>query len=359
VIGINFSLRKNRERLAISLGTLALFAWVPCGDALAAAVCSPTGFVRDNINLTAALINPGDISGDIDATGCHIGVYYYMQNGHVRNANIHGATYFGIVNNGATVEVANSTISDIGDKPFSGDQHGVAIYWAFGSAAKGNIHDNFIWNYQKGGIVVNGAAASANIQQNTVIGFGPVNFIAQNGIQAGYGANTQIQQNTVSGNSYTGAGKTASGGIILVGGDGYGGPATTNTRVQNNTGLGNDVGVWFSNVDGSGNPVSTATRNTAEGNALVNNAVNNTTGNITGPYQAGISDQGSGDVIQNNYICGPGYPATDNNGLFAIDVTATNNPTVKNNTICGAAPAGMASLLAAPRPGTSKASPVQ
>ena len=358
LIGIDSLLAKSGRSLGISFGALALLACVAPRDAIAAAVCTPTGFVRDGINLTAALINPGDVTGDVDATGCNIGIYYF-QNGRVRNANVHGANYFGIVNNGANVEVANSTISDIGEKPFNGTQHGVAIYFVFGSAAKGNIHDNYVWNYQKGGIVVNGPNASADIRQNTVIGLGPVNFIAQNGIQAGYGANTQIQQNTVSGNSYTGAGKTSSGGIILVGGDCYGGPATTNTRVQNNTGLGNDVGIWFSNLDASCNPVSSQTKNTAQNNALVNNAVNNTTGNGTGPYQAGIADQGSQDVIQGNYICGSGYPGTNTGGLFAIDVTATNNPTVKDNTICGSAPAAMALMLTAQQQGAAKAAPIQ
>jgi hypothetical protein len=313
--------------------------------------------MRDNINLTAALINPGEVSGDVDATGCNIGVYF-SQNGRVRHANIHGANYFGVVNNGADVDVRNSTISDIGEKPFNGTQHGVAIYWAFGSAAKGKIHENYIWNYQKGGIVVNGPNASADIRENTVIGLGPVNFIAQNGIQAGYGADTRIQQNTVSGNSYTGTGQASSGGILLVGGDCYGGPTTTNTPVQNNTGLGNDVGVFFSNLDSACNPVSTPTKNAAEDNALVNNAVNNTTGNGTGPYQAGISDQGSQDVIKENYICGLGYPASDTGGLFAIDVTVTNDPKVKDNTICGSTPVAMARLLTAQRRG-AKAAPVQ
>jgi hypothetical protein len=280
----------------------------------------------------------------------------------VENANVHGARYFGIVNNGAHVEVEDSTVSDIGEKPFNGTQHGVAIYWAIGSSAKGSIHGNYIWNYQKGGIVVNGANSSADIRKNTVIGLGPVNFIAQNGIQAGYGADTEIQENTVVGNSYTGAGQTSSGGILLVGGDCYGGAATTNTRVQGNTGLGNDVGVWFSNLDSACNPVSLSTRNTAKNNALVNNAVNNTTGNRTGPYQAGISDQGSQDVIEENYICGLGYPGTNTGGLFAIDVTATHNPTVKHNTVCGAGPmmaASMASILAPLAAGGTKAAPVQ
>jgi hypothetical protein len=344
--------------LAISLGTLALFACVPFADAVAGAVCSPTGFMRDNINLTAALINPGDVSGDVDATGCNIGIYF-SQNGRVKNANIHGANYFGIVNNGAEVDVRNSTISDIGEKPFNGTQHGVAIYFAFGSAAKGKIHENYIWNYQKGGIVVNGSSASADIRQNTVIGLGPVNFIAQNGIQAGYGAATRIHDNTVAGNSYTGAGQTSSGGIILVGGDCYGGPATTNTDVENNTGLGNDVGVWFSNLDSVCNPLATPTNNTADHNSVVNNAVNNTTGNGTGPYQAGIADQGDQDVIKDNFICGPGYPGTDTGGLFAIGVTSTNAPKVKDNTICSSAPVAMAHALAALKRGATKAAPVQ
>jgi hypothetical protein len=357
-VGINSPWRTGQGRLALSIGALALFACFPWGDAVAAATCSPTGFMRDNINLTAALINPGDISGDVDATGCHIGVFY-SQNGHVRNANIHGARYYGIVNNGAEVDVRNSTISDIGERPFNGTQHGVAIYWAFGSVAKGKIHDNYIWNYQKGGIVVNGGNASADIRRNTVIGLGPVNFIAQNGIQAGYGADTAIHHNVVVGNSYTGAGQTASGGIILVGGDCYGGAATTNTPVQNNTGLGNDVGVWFSNLDSACNPVLPPTKNTARGNALVNNAVNNTTSSGTTPYQAGISDQGSKDVIEDNYICGLGYPGTDAGGLFAIDVTSTNDPKVKDNTICGSAPVAMASILTLQRRGATKPAPIQ
>lgn len=352
--------------LKAPLYALALFACAPLTDAIAAPTCTATGFVRDSINLTAAQINPATVSGDVDATGCNIGVYYSANaHGHIQNANIHGANYFGIVNNGGHVDVRNSTISDIGEKPINGDQHGVAIYWAAGSAATGDIQNNYIWNYQKGGIVVNGPSSSSHIQQNVVIGLGPVDFIAQNGIQAGFGANTQIEQNIVSGNSYTGSNLAASGGILVVGGDCYGGRPTVDTRVQNNTGLGNDVGVWFSNLDSSCNALSTVTGDTAQNNYLVNNAINNTTGNgPTQGYQAGISDQGDYDVIQNNTICGSGYapPGNAAAALFAIDVTATNNVKVQNNTICQAAPqmaAGLANALAAVATRAAKAAPVQ
>src|ERR1700746_1584343 len=93
---------------------LALFACAPLTHAIAAPACTPTGSVRDNINLTAAQINPATLSGDLDATGCNIGVYYSAStHGHIENANIHGSNYFGIVNNGANVNVGNSTISAI------------------------------------------------------------------------------------------------------------------------------------------------------------------------------------------------------------------------------------------------------
>lgn len=342
-------------KLALPVCGLALFACVPIAEA---ATCTPTGYVRDSINLTAALINPpGKVRGDVDATGCNIGIYYSAgAHGRVDGANVHGANYFGIVNNGARVDIKNSTISDIGEKPFNGTQHGVAIYFAFGSAAKGDIRGNLIWNYQKGGIVVNGPTARSEIENNTVLGLGPVNFIAQNGIQAGYGADVKIERNFVANNSYTGAGQTASGGILLVGGACYGGDAQTSTKVHRNTALGNDVGVWFSNLDGSCLPLATPTKNIADENTLVNNAINNTTGNgPTQGYQAGIADQGNFDVIKENDICGLGYqpPGTAAAALFAIDVTATNNPKVWKNTICSSS-SSLAAATAAVRTAPGK-----
>ena len=332
---------RSQVKLALSVCVFVVLG-VPCRHAVAA-TCTATGFFRDSINLTAALINPPNtVSGDVDATGCNIGVYYAPgAKGRVDHANVHGANYFGVVNNGAEVDVTNSYISDIGESPLNGDQHGVAVYFAFQSSARGNIQGNYIWNYQKGGIVVSGPSSAANIQQNTVIGQGPVNYIAQNGIEAGYGASVSIEQNFVYGNSYTGAGETASGGIIVVGGACYGGNPQTNTLVSQNVGIGNDVGIWFSNLDASCNPLSTPTRDIAQSNTLDNNAINNTTGNgPTQGYQASIADQGDMDVIRNNIVCGLGYspPGTATAALFAIDVTATNDPIVQNNFDCVGGP---------------------
>ena len=364
-VSVNLIPRSLSRNLAKKLAMpVCTFAFVLCASIAQAASCTATGFSRDSLNLTAALINPpGKVSGDVDATGCNIGIYYSAgASGQVDGANVHGANYFGIVNNGAKVNIQNSTISDIGERPFNGTQHGVAVYFAFGSAATGDIKSNFIWNYQKGGIVVNGPMASSKIQQNYVIGLGPVNFIAQNGIQAGYGANAQIQQNFVTGNSYSGPNLAASGGIIVVGGDCYGGNATTNTSIQLNVALGNDVGVWFSNLDSACNPLGTETNDTARNNTLVNNQINNTTGNgPTQGYQAAISDQGDMDVIQNNDICGPGYkpPGSATAALFAIDTTATNNPQVRNNNICVDSSGAVSAMTVAPAAGAAHMQPAQ
>ena len=69
--------------------------------------CTPTGLMRDGINLRAAKINPtGTVSGEVNATGCNIGVYYDRGTGTVANANIHGANYFGVAVIGPSIYYA-------------------------------------------------------------------------------------------------------------------------------------------------------------------------------------------------------------------------------------------------------------
>ncbi len=46
-------------------------------------------------------------------------------------------------------------------------------------------------------------AACATVENNAVTGLGPVDFIAQNGIQISFGATATVRGNSVSGNNYT------------------------------------------------------------------------------------------------------------------------------------------------------------
>jgi hypothetical protein len=173
----------------------------------AATTCLPTTFSRDGFFLTAAQIG-GGVSGTLDASGCDIGVYFASPGSVTAGAQIFGARYFGVVNDGTSVTVQGASIHDIGNKPFDGSQHGVGIYFTNGGT--GTIVGNTVSAYQKGGIVANGtnatsgAATTATITNNTVTGLGPVVFIAGNGIQVSRGAVAEVRGNTISNNFYTG-----------------------------------------------------------------------------------------------------------------------------------------------------------
>lgn len=299
--------------LIASSAIIAMFFVASTVTSVTAATCSATGFVRDGIDMTAAQIG-GDVTGSLDATGCNIGVYYdNTTSGNVTGATISGANYFGVVVNGdvgaVSVNVTGSTIHDIGETPLNGTQHGVAIYYrALGTGtASGSISDNTVTNYQKGGITANGNV-SVTIANNTVTGQGPVAYIAQNGIQVGYGAQATVTGNTVTGNAYTGANLASSGGILVVGGPCFSLPYTVGLSIMKNTLTGNDVGVWLFNADAGCVTTTTRTANRVKLNTITNDAVTNTTGfSATCGYQAGIADVGIDDVIVNNSISGTGY----------------------------------------------------
>jgi hypothetical protein len=175
--------------------------------------CTPTGFVRDGHDLTALMVNPATpVTGTLDATGCNIGVYFGPgHDGTVSGADVFGANYFGVVANAADVDVTDSTVRNIGESPLNGAQHGVGVFYttmnqdgsSTGTAAIGSLSGSTITGYQKGGVVVSGNGAAVTVADNTVTGAGPVDFIAQNGIQVSYGATALVTGNTVSGNAYT------------------------------------------------------------------------------------------------------------------------------------------------------------
>ena len=324
-----------KKGFTLSLILILLLVALPMGTA-SAATCTPTGFFRDSINLTASLINPSAVTGTVDATGCNIGVYINTGKVTINGAEIFGANYFGVVNDGAKVTVKSSNIHDIGETPLNGTQHGVAVYFVYGSAATGSITGNDIWNYQKGGIVVNGVGTSADIKNNTVTGQGPVSYIAQNGIQVGYGANAMVQGNTVTGNSYTGT-STVSGGIIVVGGPCpvYDSAYTVGTQIVNNTVTNNDIGVFLTNLDETCGAPATATNIKVVNNVISSDGLHNNYGGFG--YQAGISDVGNNDKLIHNTISGPGYDPIANPGAYTVPIDAdppfTNRPKVHANVI--------------------------
>jgi hypothetical protein len=328
--------------ILLSVITLAFASQV------SAVVCTPTGFFRDAINMTALMINPANVTGLIDATGCNIAVYYDAgHSGNVKNADISGSNYFGVLVNGdagsVSVDVLTSKIHDIGESPLNGSQHGVAVYYRGFfpvSAVSGKIDGNQISFYQKGGIVANGAGVQALITNNTVTGQGHINYIPQNGIQVGYGATASVMKNTVTGNSYAGIpGDAASGGILAVGGPGYGTcpdgndcPFTVNMKANNNILRNNDVGVYLSNLEADYSAPLDMTNIKVVNNTISSDQCFNAS------YQAGISDVGNNDKMINNNISGPGYVGcitlyNPTGVAIDADTSFTNKPKIHANTV--------------------------
>lgn len=295
-------------------------------------------------SMTAAQVG-GNVSGNLNAVGCDIGVYYnHSHTGQVTNASIHDANQYGVFVDGMSGNVAVNTtkshVYNIGTHTAeaytpNGVQTGVGIYYNSVNSTvspsvvtpgrvQGKISGNTVDDYQKGGIVANGSKTDADTDSNVVTGAGPVDYIAQNGIQMSRGAMGGVTNNTVAANAYTGAGTATSAGVLVYGG--LGDPLTEGITVDSNKLIDNDVAVNFANynADGSGQ-ASSATKNVAANNWIFSSKVTNTTGLVAANgnfgYQAGIEDVGDRDSACGNTILGPGY--VDEGSFDSATNTAT------------------------------------
>jgi len=220
-------------------------------SASAAAVCVPTGFMQDSMNLTAAMIDPMDslVPENLDATGCNIGIYYSTGNHNLMDKHVFGANYYGILSNGSSAtnnNISFSSVFDIGENPPNGSQHGIAV--AYRNGAGGQLDHSQIYDYQKGGVLARDAGTNVQILDNVVQGLGPVPFIAQNGVQVSSGATGNVNGNFIEDHEYTGCSKaqaktgsctyTVSTGILLFSVD----PTLVDTK--NNTYRNNDVNLF-------------------------------------------------------------------------------------------------------------------
>jgi len=213
------------QKLLLAVVPVLAALAVGAAPASSALVCLPTTFMQDNHPLTAALIDPPSVPENLDATGCDIGVYYDTGSRSLNHVNVFGATYYGLLSNGTGVvtDVDHSSFFDIGNHPHDGTQHGIDIAWRNG--ATGSLDLSQVYDYQKGGVLADGAGTSVSVTNNVVRGLGPVPFIAQNGVQVSRGATGNVNGNFIEDNEYTGCSKadakatgctfTESTGILL------------------------------------------------------------------------------------------------------------------------------------------------
>lgn len=173
----------------------------------------PNGWTLDGGGYTISAFDPADdhFRGAIVANGGAVA--------HVTNLTV--TTYEladvcdagvdrlrGILLDGAAGSVTASHAIDI-NQGQSGCQEGNGIEVRNAPFATGGVDvavtitGNEVTGYQKTGILANGSV-DATIRDNVVTGTGPIGYIAQNGVQVGFGGRAFIRGNTVSGNSYTG-----------------------------------------------------------------------------------------------------------------------------------------------------------
>ncbi|HYM15593.1 MAG TPA: right-handed parallel beta-helix repeat-containing protein [Dehalococcoidia bacterium] len=254
--------------------------------------------------------------------------------------------YYGIFAVDSTGTISNNVIKGITHGIANGIQSGVGIRLTArtGKAADMSILDNNISDVQKNAMVVTnyygGTSVNALVRGNTVVGNGPVSYIAQNGIQISNGATAQVDANDVSGYDYVPSTWAAVGVLVLSAGS----VSVTNNQVHANM-----EGLYVqstANVIVTGN-VFSATRDTAIFTYLSNGGTY-TSNQVTG--QTGSYGLYFYDASTNNVVSGNAFRANDY-GVF-VDYSGPGLPTgnhlnqncIAGNTIDGVATTGTVAI---------------
>ena len=198
-----------------------------------------------------------------------------------------------------------------------GDQQGYAVFAANAAADAGTfqIENTTITNFQKSGILAEGAGLAATITGNTVTGAGETPLIAQNGIELNYGATGSITYNTVTGVDYmnppgtTVANATDASGILAFE-PGSGVTVSNNTITGPAANFGDD-GIFFYNADAA----------TAQGNTISNEGYDS-----PGSGAAALDEMGTFTTALNQ--SGNTYTNDALNYQFLPDPTSTTPWTV-------------------------------
>ncbi|MBI1274998.1 filamentous hemagglutinin N-terminal domain-containing protein [bacterium] len=169
----------------------------------------------NNVNISNLTVD-GNQNGAA-APGSFTGIAYGNAGGTVDHVEVKGVRHSG-----------NSGVQG-GNGIYAGNDDGVARTL--------NVSNSVVKDFQKNGITTNGDFLTANITNNTITGAGAVDYIAQNGIQLGYGATGTISGNSISEIGYTPDSWSASSILVFDAADGV---QVTNNTV---TGSGHDIGV--------------------------------------------------------------------------------------------------------------------
>ena len=243
--------------------------------------------VEDATNVTIGSIGvDGTDNGGTDCTKNPVGIYYRNASGTVRD-----------------VAVRNMKLGP----GLEGCQGGTGVFVQSGLAGSSSVSvlGSSIHSYQKNGITGNEAGTTLTARENRVTGLGPTPFIAQNGIQIGFGAAGGIEDNVIANHVYTACtspsscAAAATGVLIFEAADGV--------MVRSNTVAHGQVGILAQangmTIGGNANRSNDITQTLVfDGIAVVgdNNLVRGN--NVTHSDRSGIFIEGTGNTIRNNRI---------------------------------------------------------
>jgi len=145
----------------------------------------------------------------------------------VRNMKIDGAglgndnyRFEGVAFWNAGGEISDCHITGVQNTPFSGAQHGVAVYAYNNRAASTyllSISGCVIDAFQKNAMALSGDGLTVTISDCQITGAGLTGITAQNGIQIGYGAGGSVSGCSIIGIAYDDVSWTASGMLLYQG----------------------------------------------------------------------------------------------------------------------------------------------
>lgn len=182
--------------------------------AATATILIPDGFTLDGNGHTITAVDPPDghfLGAVVNNAGATASVMNLtIQASGLANVCDAGANRLrAILFEGASGTIEKNTVLGV-NQGASGCQEGNAIEvrnapfdGTHPNTKTVNISGNALANYQKNGITASGDV-NATIRDNTVAGAGPVSYIAQNGIQVGFGGSGEVRGNIIVGNWYTG-----------------------------------------------------------------------------------------------------------------------------------------------------------
>lgn len=281
-----------------------------------ATILVPDGFTLDGADRTITAVDPpgGHFKGAVVRNG---GATANVKKLTVTTAGLGnvcddaGDRLRGIMFEGASGSISHNRVVNI-NQGASGCQEGNGIevrnapFDGTHPATKAvQISHNKVTNYQKTGIVMNGDV-SGSIVKNDVAGAGPVNYIAQNGIQVGFGAIGAVKENKVKGNWYSGDYWTSAG--ILD----YSAAAV----IEENHSSGDQVGIYIfgngnrveENMVGEGSPSYWGILFWGDGNRAEENKVT--------CVSVGVDVYGNNNRVEENHIGGKSRSALCEVGIL-------------------------------------------